>query len=370
MQDADQTRLAREQVEADRAYNDALTAFDRAVADCRGRDLTHADFEVLSHALIILLQRITAFVDSKDRLVASGAADRVAQVARALDEVAELRTRVNVLQRGQQIDSRQAPRDSRPQTVESRLPVQPAASSDRAPADAVYLGFEDEFRGSDGSVAAKLQAYVPIFAGAADVVDLGCGRGEFLAALKAAGITGRGVDANAQMVAVARDRHLDVVEGDVLAFVDALADESIGGAIATQVVEHLEPAYLIRLISALARALRPGAPIVIETINPTCWLAFFSSYLRDFTHVNPIHPDTLQYLLRANGFEHVDIRYSAPVPNEMKMRTVDLPASILGSADPSVAAVVQLAHAVNTNATLLNSLLFGYQDYAAIGRRA
>jgi len=374
MSDAERERLARERADADRAYNEALTAVDRAIADTRGRELARDDFDRLSHALVQLLQRITAFVESKDRALVGDVDNRVEPIGRALGEIAELRTRVNVLQR----NSRQFTVDSSQTAAGGRqLPAaspQPPAASPQPPAapqaDAVYVGFEDEFRGSDADVAAKLRGYLPLFAGTTDVVDLGCGRGEFLHLLRENGVHGRGVDTNAEMVAAARARGLDVDCGDALGFLAGLPDESIGGAIATQVVEHLEPAYLARLLATLSRTLRPGAPVVLETINPTCWLAFFSSYLRDFTHVRPIHPDTLQYLLRANGFERVTIRYSAPVPDEMKLRTVDLPAAVLTSTDPSIAALAQVGHAVNANAAILNALLFSYLDYAAIGYRA
>jgi O-antigen chain-terminating methyltransferase len=125
----------------------------------------------------------------------------------------------------------------------------------------------------------------------------------------------------------------------------------------------------MRLLDAAARALRPAAPIVLETINPACWLAFFSSYIRDFTHVRPVHPETLQYLLRASGFERVTIRYSAPVPDHMKMKTINLPAAVLAQSDAQSAAVVHLAEALNANAVILNNLMFTHLDYAAVGYR-
>ena len=81
--------------------------------------------------------------------------------------------------------------------------------------------------------------------------------------------------------------------------------ESLGGLFAAQVVEHLEPDYLMRFLDAAYHKLRPGSKIVLETINPACWFAFFSSYIRDITHVRPLHPDTLQYFLRASGFQKV-----------------------------------------------------------------
>src|SRR5207342_3449541 len=147
-----------------------------------------------------------------------------------------------------------------------------------------------------------------------------------------------------------------VTRNDALGYVAGLPDESIGGVIATQVVEHLEPSYLFKLLDALSRTLRQGAPIVLETINPACWLAFFSSYIRDVTHVRPIHPETLQYLLRANGFERVEIQYSQPVPDHMKMKTVDLPADVVASRDPSALALSRLAHTLNANAVILKNM--------------
>jgi O-antigen chain-terminating methyltransferase len=202
------------------------------------------------------------------------------------------------------------------------------------------------------------------------VLDIGCGRGEFLSLLKEAGIAATGLDVNDEMVATARDRGLQAVKGDALSYVTDVPDSSLGGVIATQVVEHLQPSYLMRLLDVLAHKLQPGAPIVIETINPACWLAFFSSYIRDFTHVRPVHPETLQYLLRASGFERVEIRYSAPAPDATKMKSADLSADILRATDPVSESLARLAHAVNTNAAILNSLLFTYLDYAAVGYRA
>jgi SAM-dependent methyltransferase len=190
-----------------------------------------------------------------------------------------------------------------------------------------------------------------------------------LAALLAAGVRARGIDANDSMVTAARARGLDAVRADALAYVAALPSASLGGIVATQVVEHLEPSYLMRLLDAAARALKPGAPIVLETINPACWLAFFSSYIRDLTHVRPVHPETLQYLLRASGFERVAVRYSAPVPDHVKMKTIDLPAGVIASSDPVAAALVHLGHTLNANAAILNNLMFTHLDYAAVGYR-
>jgi SAM-dependent methyltransferase len=369
MSGSDVDRAQRERLEANTRYNGALTALDRAIVARSGRPLAREDFDALATALIVFLQQITGFVETSDRQIAAEINARVEQLDAALASAAELRVQMNVLKRVVQAVRRErtaaAPDDD--ETVVNSPGI---GNSPHAASDTTYLAFEDEFRGSAESVAARVGAYVPIFRGTPPVVDLGCGRGEFLAALKAAGIEAAGVDANAEMAAAAREQGLDVVAGDALAYLHARGDESIGGIIATQVVEHLDPSYLLRLLDTAARKMRTGAPIVIETINPACWLAFFSSYIRDFTHVRPVHPDTLQYLLRASGFERVELRYSAPVPDHMKMKTVDLPAAVLSSSEPLAAAVAGVAHTINANAVVLNNLMFTHMDYAAIGYRS
>ena len=135
-----------------------------------------------------------------------------------------------------------------------------------------------------------------------DVLDVGCGRGEFLDLLKARGIGARGLDLNHEMVEVCRARGLDVAEADAVGYLDALPDASLGGLFAAQVVEHLQPGYLLRFLELAFHKLRPGAPIVLETLNPACWTAFFDSFIRDITHVWPLHPETLRYLVLASGF--------------------------------------------------------------------
>ena len=355
--------------DADGRYNAALTALDQAVVTVsRLPSVGPEHRELVATALMQFLQQITGFVETKDRELAAVAATRVDQVAREIQSLGELRTHIGVLQRAMEMLKRSA--GTSPSAVNPQGTVPAPAVSTSTLDDYKYLGFEDAFRGSDAVIEARLQAYVLLFSGRSRVLDIGCGRGEMLAALKGAGTGARGIDLNAEMVAVACDRGLDAARADALEYLSSLPDESLDGLIATQVIEHLEPSYLMRLLDAAARKLLPGSPIVLETINPACWLAFFSSYIRDFTHVRPVHPETLQYLLRASGFERVDIQYSAPVPDHVKMKAVDLPAEVLASSDPSSKAMVQIAHTMNANAAILNSLLFTYLDYAAIGFRS
>ena len=244
-----------------------------------------------------------------------------------------------------------------------RIPV-PGGDPDQPPsqfaaADSYkYVGFEDQFRGSPEEIRKRVAEYLPIFEKTSDVLDVGCGRGEFLDLLRGNGVRARGIDVNAAMVDVCREKKLDAETADALTYLRGLPDGSLGGLFAAQVIEHLEPRYLTQLLDAAFDKLRPGAPIVLETINPACWFAFFESYIRDLTHVRPVHPDTLHYLLIATGFQHVDIKYRAPYPDAEKLQPVASPA--LGD----------LVETLNANVEKINRLLFTYLDYAAVGIRA
>jgi 2-polyprenyl-3-methyl-5-hydroxy-6-metoxy-1,4-benzoquinol methylase len=277
-----------------------------------------------------------------------------------LAENNELKTAVGVVQ--QQIRSRRSEGAETSANIsnesnESNESNRSNASNDTAAFSAAYVGFEDQFRGSPEQIRERLTSYLPIFSGARDVLDVGCGRGEFLRLLEEDGVSARGIDLNEAMVGVCRQKGLAATAMDALSYLRAQPDGSLGGLFAAQVVEHLEPGYLTQVLDAAFDKLRPGAPIVLETINPACWFAFFESYVRDITHVRPLHPDTLKFLLIAAGFQQLEIQYRAPYPEHEKLQRVAAPA--LGDS----------AETLNANVDKLNSLLFTYLDYAAVGRR-
>ena len=223
--------------------------------------------------------------------------------------------------------------------------------------DYKYVGFEDQFRGSQDAIRRRLESYVPYFEGATNVLDAGCGRGEFLDLLNARGIPARGLDLNHEMVQVCRARGLDVAEGDIVGYLEGLPDASLGGLFAAQVVEHLQPEYLLRFLELAHHKLRPGAPLVLETLNPACWVAFFESFIRDITHVWPLHPETLRYLVLASGFSSARIEYRSPVPQEDRLQPIAVPAGDLQD----------VLETFNANVEKLNARLFTYLDYAIVG---
>jgi len=166
------------------------------------------------------------------------------------------------------------------------------------------------------------------------------------------------------MVESCRTRGLTADRADALEFISAQPDGSLGGIIAIQVVEHLEANYLMRLIDTAFHKMKPGAPLVLETINTACWAAFFDSYIRDFTHKHPLHPDTLRYVVQAGGFASADIRYLAPISEHDK-----LPLVKLVSEKDATPTILELVEGLNAHANRLNSQLFTYRDYAIIARR-
>jgi len=226
-----------------------------------------------------------------------------------------------------------------------------------------YVAFEDQFRGKQEEIRRRVTDYVPIFAGATNVVDVGCGRGELLDLLRDSGVSARGVDVSPAMVAMCRERGFDVELGDALTYVARQPDASLGGLVAIQVVEHFSAAYLSRFLEAAYHAMKPGAPLVLETINPNCWMAFFETYIRDLTHQHPLHPETLRHLVQASGFSHVDVQFRAPVSENDRLVRAEVPTNL------AAAGIEPLVDAINDHASKLNSRLFSSMDYVVVGRR-
>lgn len=348
--------------------------------------------------LILYLQQITPYVDTRDREVAGRMIGLSAAIGEVGDELRkrwesmvareqryearvrsleQLRESVGLVQQATQAIRREVERlvadragEGRAEARRHRTGGADVTRADAAPANTIivpeldsyrYVGFEDRFRGSPDDIRQRVAEYLPCFAGASDVLDIGCGRGEFLDLLRERHVRARGLDINHEMVEVCRARGLAADEGDALSYLRSLPDESLGGLFAAQVVEHLPPEYLTGLIDTAFLKLRPGSRIVLETINPACWAAFFESYIRDISHVRPLHPDTLTYLLVAAGFQRVEVRYRAPFPEHAKLQTV--------AAAQGAGSGPAMVETFNENMSKLNALMFTYFDYAAIGER-
>lgn len=337
------------------AHREAGVALTHLVRTAREELEALMRFESL---LIQYLQTITLYVDTKDRSL--GGAEIRQRLA--LNE-----QRLLALKRD--VDKVCASGGGPGESVANPTTAAPASAPGGAPAftgsidSLTYVAFEDQFRGKQEDIRQRVETYLPIFAGASNVVDVGCGRGELLDALRATGVSARGVDVSPAMVELCRSRGFDVELGDALTFVSRQPDASLGGLVAIQVVEHLTPAYLTRFLEAAYHAMAPGAPIVLETINPACWMAFFETYIRDLTHQQPLHPETLRHLVQASGFSNVDVQFRAPVSDDDRLVTLSAPERAL---TPEIA---QLMDGLNDHAQKLNRRLFSSMDYVVIGRR-
>lgn len=312
--------------------------------------------------LVLYLQTITAYLDTKVRR--AGGDQLSERVVLADQRILALKREVEHLRA-----SPPAPAASDGRVAAAPRSAPPAASAafGNNLDSLTYVGFEDRFRGSQSDIRSRLDDYLPIFSSASDVVDVGCGRGELLDLLRQHGVTGRGVDTNDAMVRLCRARGLDVERDDALGFLERQPDGSLGGLVAIQVVEHFEPAYLLRFLETAHHKLRAGAPLVLETINAACWMAFFETYLRDITHRQALHPDTLRYLVQTSGFTNVDVQYREPVRDVDRLdRIPRLEEPPAGAPRPELATLVA---AVNAHADKLNARLFSSMDYAVIARR-
>jgi SAM-dependent methyltransferase len=235
-------------------------------------------------------------------------------------------------------------RRERPAAAARKAPAPPVPAASASVPD--YFAFESRMRGSIDIIRERQRPYVDDFRDAAPVLDVGCGRGEFLALLSEAGIEARGVDLDADMVAYARGEGLEVEHADAVEYLQGLEDGSLGGIFAAQLVEHVPAPTLVRLLEVAAAKLRSGGVLVAETINPLSPLAL-RNYYADLTHAQPLVPETLELLARQSGFGSVELRYL----NAPEERLVE-------PADPVIAA----------NVSRLNELLFGPLDYAIVAR--
>ena len=224
-----------------------------------------------------------------------------------------------------------------------------------------YLLFEDQFRGSQDAIKHRQEIFLPYFVNSSNVLDIGCGRGEFLELLKENNIGSRGVEIDAVMVASCRARLLEVQQMDAVAYLKTLDDGSLDGIFIDQVVEHLEPRYLIHLLSLCYQKLKPESTIIIETVNPLSFYSFANFYI-DISHKRPVHPETLQFLMSAAGFRECEKKFFSPVSDEGRLQKIqDTP----GLHEP----VRENIALYNHNIDILNSLLFGAQDYAIIAKK-
>lgn len=212
-----------------------------------------------------------------------------------------------------------------------------------------YVKFENRYRGNVELIKQWQNIYLEYFVGRENVLDLGCGRGEFLTLLRENGIPGKGIDMTDDMINYCKTLGLDVEQADIFAYLEKIDDCALDGVFCNQVVEHFTTQQLLRLIQLLNKKVRIGAPVIIETINPGNLSSSANGFYMDLSHIRPVHSATLSFLLETNGFPMQKVLYLHPETDK------EIPSLNIKGAEE-----------FNNKMQNVNKLLFGARDYAVI----
>ncbi len=197
--------------------------------------------------------------------------------------------------------------------------------------DPLYLAFENQFRGTREEIRERLLEYVPRMRAAEagtpgrDILDIGCGRGEWLEIMKAEQLAARGLDLNQVLVQQCRDKGFEVIENDALSYLRSLPDNSLGAITAFHLIEHLDFDDRIALFDESARVLKSGGVALFETPNPRNLLVGACNFWADPTHIRPLYPETHQFLMEYRGFCKVELLFLHPHEPEQRLPEHEAP---------------------------------------------
>ena len=218
--------------------------------------------------------------------------------------------------------------------------------------------FEEIEWGGRDDLKAKVSGYVDLFRGHEPIVDLGCGRGEFIELAAQSGFAAYGIDSDPAALADGQRLGLDLRQGELFEHLAGLAEGSMGGLFCSQVVEHLPPELIPRMMEEIARVLGPGGVTVVVTANPATFSTHVQSFWRDPTHIRPVPDVSLSFAARTAGLMVREVIYSSWPPESERLQRIDTHLD-----HPEVRAV-----AARTNEAIdkLNHLLYGPEDYAVV----
>lgn len=219
-----------------------------------------------------------------------------------------------------------------------------------------YFKFQEEMRGSFEEIKRRQLRYLSYFTECSNVIDLGCGRGEFLDVLREHGIGAVGVDSYEKSIDYCRMRGLQVTRGDAIQFLCDQKEGSADGVFSAQLIEHIPAGEILRLCKESYRVMKPDSYIVLETPNPTCLSVYMNSFYLDPSHKNPVHPHLMEYFMRECGFRNIQIVYSGDSKVNYRFPLLN------------VENCQNLAE-FNNGINLLSNIIFGSQDYAIVAQK-
>ena len=206
-----------------------------------------------------------------------------------------------------------------------------------------YGRFAERFRGSEEYVRCNQQFYKRYFAGRMNILDVGCGRGEFLEVMRELGVPARGIDLSEESVARCRQNGLEAERADVFDYLAAAPRGEFDAILSSQVVEHIAPERLPEFIRLCAASLNRDGLLAIETPNPECLAIFATHFYLDPTHTRPVPHPLLAFYMEEAGFGSIEVHQLSPAVESM----------------PEVAQLPEQ----------FRERFFGGLDYAIIGRR-
>lgn len=258
----------------------------------------------LSHVTLRVSESLSSEVTEVSSEQRSFARLQHHQIVALFNEQRELLERLNGLKDA--LDHRIAQMDGKTGTLAAAdLPT-------RRELDEFFASFANEFRGDPKKVKEGLRFYLPVLRSAGvnnEILDIGCGRGEWLDLLKDEGVQARGIEINSVLAEELRGRGFEIIEEDALAYLSAVPDRSLNAVTAFHFIEHLSFATFIALLEEIARTLKPGGVVIFETPNPKNLVVGACNFYSDPTHHKPFFPETLHFILSNRGFVDVRLEY-------------------------------------------------------------
>jgi len=220
--------------------------------------------------------------------------------------------------------------------------------SDNHNYDMFYKHFEDEFRGSEDLIKERITEHLPLFFALAEplkklpIVDIGCGRGEFLSIMSENGFNAIGVDMNDSMVEQTKKLGLNSIRSDALSYLFKQKNSSLAAVTGFHIVEHIPFEQLMDIFTECYRTIKKGGVVLFETPNPHNLNVGACNFYMDPSHIRPLPPELLAFSLKMVGFDTEVVKLHPKKES--------------------------ITHTDETMKDIID-MLYGPQDYAVIGRK-